>query len=161
MCYIVTHDWTKRQIVKIVCLSTQCGISRVAIRSTLTHWRSVVVLDPWPDILERPPPLGFPAEKHLELLLLHRAGMPDVGNLLDALEPLAGAFPGVAEDDQGLAAVVARTPQPVGEVGADRFGQPVLGSVQIDSAALSEVVADDRGLGSFPHSTTPARERNQ
>jgi hypothetical protein len=36
MCYIVTHNWTERQFVKIIYLNTEYGINRVAIRSTLT-----------------------------------------------------------------------------------------------------------------------------
>ena len=33
MCYIVTHNWTERQFLKITYLNTECGINRVAIRS--------------------------------------------------------------------------------------------------------------------------------
>ena len=46
MCYIVTHNWTERQFVKIIYVNTECGINRVAIHSTLTPWTDPMLSKP-------------------------------------------------------------------------------------------------------------------
>src|SRR3954469_11947 len=59
---------------------------------------------------------------------------------------LAVPFPVAAQDDHAFASVIARTPEPVALVIADRFRQSVLLAEEIDRTRLAVAVGEDRGL---------------
>src|ERR1051326_4638308 len=110
-----------------------------------TSARSAPVLDARPELL--PGSLHAATVKHVEMLVGHGVGMRHIAHLFDVIEDALQNFLAIVEHDGAFAGVVARTPQVIVLMRADRLGQAILGTEEVDRAGLAVVLAEDGGLG--------------
>src|SRR5207248_5580828 len=80
------------------------------------------------------------ADENIEMFVAPRVRMFDVAGSFDAAKMLAVAGAVAAENDHGAAVVIARAPNPVTLMIADRFRKTEPWSEEIDRAGFAEVV---------------------
>src|SRR5450759_1911707 len=95
---------------------------------------SIPILQPWPDLVQGP--LEAAAMEDVEMLVRHRVGVINAGDLLNGGETRLEILLPSSHDDDTFAGVATRTPEDVALMPADCGRQAVLGTEQVDSSSL-------------------------
>src|ERR1700730_14164725 len=85
------------------------------------------------------------AEKNIEVLVPARVRMFGANAPFDTLKMFAVASSIAAEHNRDAAVVIARTPEPVALMIADRFRQTETRPEEIDRAGFAIIIREDRG----------------
>src|SRR5271167_315855 len=120
---------------------------------------SVPELQLWPQFLQRL--LEPSAIEHVEMLVRHRVWVVHVRDLLHAYKQLLEALLAIIHEDHTFTGVIARSPQEIALVTADRPRQSKFRPEEIDRAGYAKVRGKDRRLRSNIRRQTVVNTRHR
>src|SRR5215831_1547819 len=129
-------------------------IATLAMRSS-----SVPVLQLRPQFLQRL--LEPSAIEHVAMLVRHRVWVVHARDLLHAYKQLLEALLAIIHEDHTFASVIARSPEEIALVTADRPRQSIFRPEEIDRAGLAIVLDKDRRLRSNIRRQTVVNARHR